>query len=134
MITSKQAIQVKDTRQVETESLAQYGNTYQRLKSFDSCIIIARRWFNRRVANTYHSVLVIVDGVEVGRNDYEYGYGDQYIATAHKLLQAAGFYAKTGISARSGVQIDRYLFQGDMMDNRQKFTVTVTDVQRKKDL
>lgn len=48
--------------------------------------VCGRRWFNARPGNTYHSVVVWVDGELVGVAPFEYGYGEQYLETARALL------------------------------------------------
>jgi hypothetical protein len=45
-----------------------------------SLTIIGRRWFNDREGNTYYSGVALVDGKEVARESFAYGYGDQYVA------------------------------------------------------
>jgi hypothetical protein len=96
--------------------------------------IIARRWFQKSYGNTYHSCVVLVDGQEIGRVDFTYGYGDAYLQTAHSLLQEAGLYPKTGESLASGADKDYNEFLMDTRENRGKFVVSVSDVARKKDL
>jgi hypothetical protein len=91
--------------------------------------IIGRRWFSRTYGNTYHSCVVLVDGEEVGRADYVYGYGDGYLQTAHSLLQEAGIYPKTDDRLK-----DYHQFRSDMQDYRHRFQVNVQDVDRKRDL
>lgn len=97
-------------------------------------VISGKRWFDSVNGNTYHSVDVYVNGVHVAREPYEYGYGEQYIQTAHRLLQEKGVYKKTGEHLKSGADKDYYDFMMDMRNNRNKFVVTVADVARKKDL
>lgn len=86
--------------------------------------IIGRRWFQKSYGNTYHSVTVIVDGETIGRVDMTYGYGDQYIQTAHELLCKAGKF-KGGYSEFC---MDR------MGGNRKNYVIAVSDVARRKDL
>ena len=86
-------------------------------------VIIGRRWFQKTYGNTYHSVTVIVDGETVGTCPMTYGYGDQYIQTAHEMLVKAGEFAG-----------DYSAFCQDRMDHRDKYTITVSDVARQKDL
>lgn len=52
--------------------------------------IIGRRWFQRTYGNTYHTAEVIIDGVRVFKSSPAYGYGDQYLTTAHEWLIATG--------------------------------------------
>ena len=86
-------------------------------------VIIGRRWFQKTYGNTYHSVTVIQDGETVGRVDCAYGYGDQYIQTAHELLVGAGKFAG-----------DYGDFCADRLEHRDRYTITVSDVARQKDL
>lgn len=92
------------------------------MKKFKHITIIGRRWFQKTYGNTYHSVTVQVDGETIGRVDLAYGYGDQYIQSAHELLQKAGYCG------------DWNAFFQDRMDHRDKYTITVSDVGRQKDL
>ena len=86
--------------------------------------IIGRRWFQKTYGNTYHSVVVLVDGEEIGREPFAYGYGDQYIQTAHELLVKAGKF--TGDYSA--------FYQDRMGENRGNYVITVSDVARQKDL
>jgi len=97
-------------------------------------IINGKRWFDKVNGNTYHSVSVNVDGKEIGRSGIHYGYGDQYIQTAHEILMDAGIFPRTGERLKSGMDKDYYDFCTDRMNNREKYYITVSDVQRKKDL
>jgi hypothetical protein len=99
-----------------------------------SVVIIGRRWFDKTYGNTYHSAEVYVDGESIGREDYAYGYDDQYIQTAHELLQKAGCIQKTDRRFKSGVSADWVEFRDDMRNNRKRYVVSVSDVERKKDL
>jgi hypothetical protein len=96
--------------------------------------IAGRRWFDRKYGNTYHSVRVWVNGEQIGFHDVAYGYGDQYLQSAHEVLMEKGFYPKTGKSLASGMSVDYYQFSEDMRKFRDRFIVTVSDVGRKKDL
>ena len=95
--------------------------------------IHAKRWFNRSCGNTYHSVTVVVDDKIVDRCPYAYGYDNQYLQTAHKLLQKAGIYPTTG-EYRNGFPIDYHNFLQDMRNDTHKFITTCYDVKRKRDL
>lgn len=103
----------------------------KKLKKAKHITIIGKRWFQKGPGNTYHSVRVIVDGNEIGHNPYAYGYGDQYIQTAFKILQDKGYYPKTGEKTKSGFDKDEYDFINDMRNNHKKFTTRVTDVEKK---
>jgi hypothetical protein len=96
--------------------------------------IRGRRWFQKSAGNTYHSVSVSVDGEPVGQAEFVYGYGDHYIQTAHSLLQNAGIYPKGDDSAPNGIPASWEKFRADMMDYRDRFDVSVVDVDRKRDL
>lgn len=96
--------------------------------------IRARKWFQKTYGNTYHSCKVFVDNNLIGHCPFTYGYGDQYMQTAHKLLQEAGYYPKTGNHLYSGADKDYYEFQMDIRNNRDKFDIEAIDVFRKKDL
>jgi hypothetical protein len=97
-------------------------------------IINGKRWFDKVNGNTYHNVSVNVDGVEIGKSGIHYGYGDQYIQTAHAMLQDAGIFPKTGERLKSGMDKDYNDFLTDRMNNREKYYITVSDVSRKRDL
>lgn len=102
-------------------------------KEVNNITIIGRRWFQKTHGNTYHSVEVFVNGEKIGRVPYAYGYGDQYKQTAHKILQDASIYYKTG-ERKNGMDMDYYDFLQDIRVHRDKFVISVSDVARKKDL
>lgn len=52
-------------------------------------VIIAKRWFDKINGNTYHSVLINVDGKTELYEPFAYGYDRQYEQTAVKLLEKA---------------------------------------------
>lgn len=104
------------------------------LKGFTSITIIGKRWFQTGPGNTYHSCEIYVDGKWLDYCPYTYGYGDQYIQTAHSLLQKHGIYPKSNERLKSGIGVDDYNFRRDLQNNRNKFVISVTDVSRKKDL
>lgn len=85
----------------------------------------AKRWFSKSVGSTYHSVTILVNGKQVYRVDFAYGYGDQYQWTAAKHLASLGHLP--GI--RSPESLWRYC-------DRMKIHLMnfVSDVGRKKDL
>ena len=60
------------------------------MKKIKVITILGRRWFEKTNGNTYHSVTVFVDGEEVGRIPFEYGYGSMYFQNAMKLLEEKG--------------------------------------------
>ena len=55
-----------------------------------SITIIGRRWFQKTNGNTYHSVQIFVNTMEI-KLPYEYGYGDQYYDTAVNWLVTNGY-------------------------------------------
>lgn len=84
-------------------------------------LIIGRRWFQRSYGNTYHTVEIknIFTQEQIIYTNIEYGYGDQYKATAHMALKKLGY---------------------DVPDSYEDFIrapgvyFTVCDVERKRDL
>lgn len=80
--------------------------------------IVARRWFDQKWGNTYHSVRVYRNGELVGENPYEYGYGDHYLQTADEIMKANGYHN----------------FRQDLRENGKGFAVSCSDVSKKKDL
>ena len=97
------------------------------MKKFKLIIIDARRWFDRTYGNTYHSVTVTVKHARkddlVLRCDFAYGYGEQYLQTAHELLHQAGYFGPEYRELRDSTRYEH-----------KKFHVTCVDVQRKKEL
>lgn len=91
--------------------------------------IIGRRWFQKSAGNTYHSVDVIVDGIQVWQSCRTYGYGDHYVQTAFEWLESAGL-----------VTLERYpngMKQWPWQwaqDNGVQLDCRVTDVPRRKGL
>ena len=96
--------------------------------------INARRWFQKYYGNTYHSVTVHVDGKFIAYMPFAYGYGEQYMQTAHFILQNAGIYPRTDKRLKSGVSEDWYNFCQDKRNGKHQFVINCTDVARKKDL
>jgi len=103
-----------------------------RCQKVSNITISARRWFDGN--NTYHSVDVYANGKHMGREPFEFGYGEGYLQTAHEILQKAGIYNKTDERLKSGMDKDYYEFLMDKREHRNKFVVIVSDVSRKKDL
>jgi hypothetical protein len=92
--------------------------------------IHGRRWFERVNGNTYHSVTMYVNGECVGKVDFQYGYGDQWVWTARDWLAEQGYLP--GIihgDGTPGESLWRYCEVKGI-----KFTQEVDDVRRKKDL
>ena len=107
----------------------------KKLEDKDNITIIGRRWWNRRKGSTYHSAEVWINNKLLGKADYAYGYGEQYICTALGILQQHGYYMDgKDVNLTSGIRKDLYELNSDIVDNRSKFAITVTDVQRKRDL
>jgi hypothetical protein len=88
--------------------------------------VIGRRWFQRGPGNTYHSAQIIVDGAEVEGIGFAYGYGDHYLTTAFQKLQALGLIDPP---SEPSMPLWRWAEQQGV-----KFTYSVTDVTRKRDL
>jgi hypothetical protein len=92
--------------------------------------VIGRRWFHRGPGNTYHSVQLVVNGEWVEGVDYAYGYGDQYLQSAEEKLEALGYITDR---KRYPSGISEPLWQYCQRRGI-KFTETVTEVARKRDL
>ena len=84
--------------------------------------IEGRRWFQRGPGNTYHSVRIWIDGVQVAFLPFQYGYGEGFLQTALDWLKANGH---APADAQYGTLYLRETLGG---------TYSVIDVQRKKDL
>jgi hypothetical protein len=80
-------------------------------------LVDVKRWFQKSYGNTYHSVTIYVND-EVLRTDFEYGYGRQYLRTAHTLL----------------TEHDYDVLPYNKFINSVSVRYTVEDVKRKKDL
>ena len=102
-------------------------------RSIKQITIIGKRWFDRVYGNTYHSVVVYVNGESIGKIPFQYGYDEGYIQSAFALLQDKGFYPKTE-KRTNGMSDDWSAFCDDRRNFRNKFVITVSDVSRKKDL
>jgi len=90
-------------------------------------IIKAKRWFDKRAGNTYHSVRVYVDNKLVAHVPFSYGYDDRYKYTARDALKAAGYI---------DFDSDKEVFWETMVrcGGRDNWLIFCDDVQRKKDL
>ena len=95
-----------------------------------SIVLVGRRWFNRTFGNTYHSVEIIVDGKNVHKIDYAYGYGSQWEYNARVWLDKNGYLP--GIENRDGTPGESLWRYCERMAI--EYVTTVTDVPRKKDL
>jgi hypothetical protein len=93
--------------------------------------ILGRRWFQKTYGNTYFSAVAIVNGKEVAKIDYEYGYGDQYLHSITDRLETLGYMPGRVHNANGSADPAWYYFR-DL--HKVAFTYGVVDVQRKKDL
>ena len=91
-----------------------------------SIVILGRRWFQRSSGNTYHTVLISVDGLAVHGSDRTYGYEDHYRQTAVEWLQGDGYLPE---SYGTVLNVRQYC-----EDNAIEYTESVSDVSRKSDL
>lgn len=92
--------------------------------------IEGRRWFQRTYGNTYNSVTIYKDGVEVAYLPMEYGYGDYYLQRACEWLMENGHPEmkekhSNGVYAKHNTVYLRETLGASW---------SVCDVQRKKDL
>lgn len=83
----------------ESESPLNLGDAREMLEAYAQHLereeapkyrIECKRWFERANGNTYHSATIYRDGEQVAREPFEYGYGEQCLQTAWKLLQGIG--------------------------------------------
>lgn len=91
--------------------------------------VTGRRWFQKSAGNTYHvaviSALIGDTWQEIGKTEFSYGYGDQYLVTAGEWLVANGWlegdnsgYGLAHRSVREAFNVEHY----------------AEDVKRKRDL
>jgi hypothetical protein len=103
-------------------------------------IIVARRWFDRKNGNTYHSCVVLQtqegphDPQLIGKKDFVYGYDDAYLQTALMILQEAGCWPAHHESLKSGMDRDTADFLEAIRQHDGRFFIWVNDVNRRKDL
>lgn len=85
-------------------------------------LINARRWFDRKNGNTYHSVKVVTipDQKLIFSSGLTYGYGDQWQHTAYSGLVALGL-------AKEENRFNHVL-------NRERFIYVCSDVATQKEL
>lgn len=96
----------------------------------ESIMVVGKRWFSRGPGNTYHSANIYVDGKQVHRIDFAYGYGDQDVWNAAKWLEQNGYMPGRENYDNGGAEaIWRYCEKNGI-----QFSYEVSDVQRKKDL
>lgn len=100
------------------------------IKKGDNITVIGRRWFERVNGNTYHSVKVYLNGALIGRNDFEYGYGDHYQTTAGEII--INNILKEDY--KTGGFDSRYSILRELKDKGVTIVSSVTDVTRKGDL
>ena len=93
--------------------------------------IIGRRWFEKTNGNTYHSVNVYVDGEQVYRLPFDYGYGSMYRQNAMQWLAENGYFP--GYERRNEWSLP-YPTEPWFRENGIQIIDEVTDVQRKRDL
>lgn len=92
--------------------------------------IAARRWFDRRNGNTYHSVTIFQSGTIVAEAPLEYGYGEHYLQTATDLLRNLGTLpAPVQHSNGSTEPLWQWAERAGFV-----YSVDVIDVMRKRDL
>ena len=96
--------------------------------------ILGKRWFDKNHGNTYHAVEVFVDGEFIDKENFKYGYGDQFIETGMGLLQKHHLMDDTEEKLPSGMDKDLYDFEMDRRKHPGKYVVAVCDVERKRDL
>lgn len=97
----------------------------QPVKNGDNIKIIGRRWFDKNAGNTYFSAVGLINGKEVVKIPFEYGYGDHYIDCIYRELIKAGHMP----DMVDGEPFWKYC----QRNNITKYT-TVSDVDRKRDL
>jgi hypothetical protein len=102
------------------------------MDNIESLIIIAKRWFDKKGGNTYHSCAVIVNGKEIGYNKFTYGYGECYLQTALEILQKNNYF-NTREKYNNGYSKDYESFM-ELKRNHDITLIYLTDVPCKKDL
>lgn len=92
--------------------------------------ITGRRWTQKATGNTYHTAtidaLIGDKWVEIGKTEMQYGYGEQYLATAGDWLIANGWLED---AERGGYDVARWQIREAL-----SITENVTDESRKRDL
>ena len=100
------------------------------VKSGDNITIIGRRWFDRINGNTYFSAVGIINGNEVVKIPFEYGYGDHYSDRIFTEMEKKGYLPDVEHYSNGGSE---RLWQYCERKGITKYT-SVSDVSRKKDL
>ena len=90
--------------------------------------VIGRRWFEKISGNTYHSTEVYVSGKLIQRVPFTYGYDSAYEQTAREILAAN----IPGYEIPNGQNFEALWRAAER--NWDQLVISVTDVQRKKDL
>lgn len=91
--------------------------------------IECRRWFQKSVGNTYHSVYIFKDGECIGKVPYEYGYGTHCLQTAFEWLCSEDFIYN--VKRNNNGTLEKPLWQ--YFQSIQAST-SIIDVARKQDL
>lgn len=99
-------------------------------------VVIGRRWRDKLNGNTYHSVHVVVQGIQDGESfvtqkhvGMTYGYDEAYVQTAAKVLTEAGYTTPETNKDGSSTPLWSYC-----ADHNITLVRNVVDVARKKDL
>ena len=103
--------------------------SFERPAKIESIEITGRRWFQRGPGNTYHSVRIYVNDSFVHMICFAYGYDQQYQQSAAEWLEANGYIECEHYSNGSKESLWRACDRLGI-----KYTSTVRDVPRKKDL
>jgi len=96
-----------------------------------SLTISARRWFDRKAGNTYHSVKIYEGSELIAQVPFAYGYDDAYKLTAFYELVKLGQYSGEENPNGSPKEYCKFAFSPPIGDGH---LFIVTDVTRKRDL
>lgn len=73
------------------ENLAALGAAYLRQADLSNHLsIVGRRWFNRRVGQSFHAVDVYLNDQLIGQSGVVYGYDNAYMQTGIEIAIANG--------------------------------------------
>lgn len=100
------------------------------VNKIDSITIIGKRWFDRINGNTYFSATGLINGKQVVKIDFDYGYGDQYIWEIFYKLDKLNLLPD--VKKYNNGSIEALWSYCDR--NKIEYYATVSDVKRKKDL
>jgi len=111
---------------------------YKRIPVFE---LEGRRWFDKKNGNTYHSATVYARRGKgaafhydlIGRIDYVYGYGDQWIQTCYEILALAGYFPILP-PLESGMDGTAYHIGKYFREHPERIFASCQDVARKGDL